>query len=100
MNRLLIRGTLTDVAPLRYSPAGVPIAEARLAHQGETGQAGQTRHTACELTLQAAGELAGQLAGMRPGSTVGVEGALTRRSARSSQLIVLVNRIEPERTEP
>ena len=96
MNRLLISGALIQVDPVRYSPAGVPIAEAVIQHRGSQSVAGQTRQVECELTVQASGTLATQLARLTSGTQVKLEGALNRRSVNSRQLILILNRIEKE----
>ena len=96
MNRLLISGVLIQVDPLRYSPAGVPIAEAVIQHRSSQSVAGQPRQVECELTVQASGSLAGQLAQLTTGTQVKLEGALNRRSVNSRQLILILNRIEKE----
>jgi primosomal replication protein N len=96
LNRLLISGVLIQVDPLRYSPAGVPIAEAVIRHRSSQSVAGQTRQVECELTVQASGTLAGQLARLPQGTQVELEGVLNRRSVNSRQLILILNRIEKE----
>lgn len=96
MNRLRISGALIQVDPLRYSPAGVPIAEAVIQHRGSQIVAGQARQMECELTVQASGSLAAQLAQLTSGTQVELEGALNRRSVNSRQLILILNRIEKE----
>lgn len=96
MNRLVISGALIQVDPLRYSPAGVPIAEAVIQHRSSQAVAGQPRQLECELTVQASGSLAGQLAQLATGTQIKLEGALNRRSVNSRQLILILNRIEKE----
>ena len=96
MNRLVISGALIQVDPLRYSPAGVPIAEAVIQHRSSQAVAGQPRQVECELTVQASGSLASQLAQLAAGMQVKLEGALNRRSVNSRQLILILNRIEKE----
>lgn len=96
MNRLVLSGALIQVDPLRYSPAGVPIAEAVIHYRGSLDIAGHTRQVECELTVQASGELAARLAQLPQGSQVHLEGALNRRSVNSRQLVLLLNRIEKE----
>ena len=96
MNRLLISGALIQVEPLRYSPAGVPIAEAVVHHRSSQTVATQARQVECELTVQASGELAARLARLPQGTQVQLEGALNRRSVNSRQLVLLLNRIEKE----
>jgi primosomal replication protein N len=96
VNRLVISGTLIQVDPLRYSPAGVPIAEAVVHHCSSQAVATQVRQVECELTVQASGTLAAQLAQLASGTQVKLEGALNRRSVKSRQLILILNRIEKE----
>ncbi len=96
MNRLAISGALIQVEPLRYSPAGVPIAEAVIHHRSSQEVAAQSRQVECELTVQASGALASQLAQQPPGTQVKLEGVLNRRSVNSRQLILILNRIEKE----
>ena len=96
MNRLVISGALIQVDPLRYSPAGVAIAEAVILHRSSQTVAAQARQLECELTVQASGTLAVQLAQLATGTQVTLEGALNRRSVNSRQLILILNRIEKE----
>jgi len=49
VNRLAISGALIQVDPVRYSPAGVPIAEAVILHRSSQSIATQTRQVECEL---------------------------------------------------
>lgn len=81
---------------MRYSPAGVPIAEAVVHHRSSQDVAGQTRQVECELTVQANGALATRLAQLPQGTQVKLEGVLNRRSVNSRQLVLLLNRIEKE----
>jgi len=96
VNRLTISGVLAQVDPLRYSPAGVPISEAVIHHRSSQDVANQPRQVECELTVQAIGPLAAQLAQLTTGTQVKLEGALNRRSVNSRQLILILNRIEKE----
>jgi len=96
VNRLVISGALIQVDPLRYSPAGVPIAEAVILHRSSQTVAAQIRQMEYELTVQASGTLAAQLAQLAIGTQVALEGALNRRSVNSRQLILILNRIEKE----
>lgn len=81
---------------MRYSPAGVPIAEVVVLHRSSQAVATQARQVECELTVQASGTLAEQLAQLATGAQVKLEGALNRRSVKSRQLILILNRIEKE----
>lgn len=96
MNRLVISGALIQVDPVRYSPAGVPIAEAVMLHRSSQTVAALARQVECELAVQASGSLAVQLAQLAAGTQVKLEGALNRRSVKSRQLVLILNRIEKE----
>jgi primosomal replication protein N len=96
LNRLLISGALIQVDPLRYSPSGVPIAEAVISHRSTQSVADQARQVECDLTVQASGALAHRLAQYAIGAQVKLEGVLNRRSVNSRQLILILNRIEKE----
>jgi primosomal replication protein N len=96
LNRLVISGDLIQVDPLRYSPAGVPIAEAVIHHRSSQEVATQAREVECELTVQASGPLATRLSQQTTGTQVKLEGVLNRRSVNSRQLILILNRIEKE----
>lgn len=93
---MVISGALIQVDPVRYSPAGVPIAEAVVLHRSSQTVATQARQVECELTVQASGTLASQLAQLNTGTQVKLEGALNRRSVKGRQLILILNRIEKE----
>ena len=96
MNRLEISGELIQIEPLRYSPAGVPIAEAVIAHRSTQTIGQSERQVECELKVQASGNLAGQLGKLKNSDRVSLQGVLSRRSLNSRQLILILNRIEKE----
>jgi primosomal replication protein N len=96
LNRLIISGALIQIEPLRYSPAGVAIAEAVIHHRSSQTVATQARQVECELTVQASGPLAAQLSQQTTGTQLELEGVLNRRSVNSRQLILILNRIEKE----
>lgn len=91
-NRLVLGGEIVNLEPLRYSPAGIPIARATLKHQSK--QSGQLMQ--CELTVAAQGENARRLAGLKPGSQVTVTGSITRLGANSRNLLMWIEQITEE----
>jgi primosomal replication protein N len=96
VNRLEISGELTELHPVRYSPAGVPIAEAVITHRSTQKIGQHNRQVECELGVQASGALADALGKLSNGDRVNLEGAISRRSLNSRQLILILNRIEKE----
>ena len=91
-NRLVLGGEIASLEPLRYSPAGIPIARATLKHQSR--QSGQLMQ--CELTVAAQGETAKKLAGLKPGSLVKAAGSITRAGANSRTLLMWIEQLTEE----
>ena len=91
-NRLVLGGKIVNLEPLRYSPAGVPIARATLKHQSK--QSGQLMQ--CELTVAAQGENAQKLAGLKPGSQVKATGSITRAGTNSRYLLMWIEQLIEE----
>ena len=76
VNRFEVQGLISELSPLRYTPAGVPVLEFLLSHESEVTEAGQLRRIALSLVVVAMGDLA-QMAGMmRLGSKVRLQGFL------------------------
>jgi primosomal replication protein N len=91
-NRLVLGGEIVNLEPLRYSPAGIPIARATLKHQSK--QSGQLMQ--CELTVAAQGENAQKLAGLKPGSQVKLTGSITRAGTNSRYLLMWIEQLIEE----
>ena len=93
-NDLLIEGRIVERDSLRYTPAGIPIVRAMLAHSSEQAEAGGTRQVEVELACVAVEEDARLLAQAPIGVAVRVAGFLTRKSRTSRQLVLHATRIE------
>lgn len=74
MNRLIITGELIEQSPLRTTPAGVPVLEFKLAHDGQSDEAGVTRRIQFDISVVALAELASMYQSLRLGSLLEVEG--------------------------
>lgn len=79
---------------LRYTPAGIPVIEFRLAHASEQSEAGRMRRVECELACVALGSTALLLQGAPPGGQMTASGFLAARSLRQKQLVLHVAMIE------
>lgn len=79
MNRVLLQAQVVERAALRYTPAGLPAVDVRLAHASQVEHAGQMRQISCEIHATAVGEVAGQLNQMAVGQTVDVVGFLGKQ---------------------
>ncbi len=88
MNAVALRGQLTEVEPLRHTPAGIPLLHFRLQHRSLQSEAGFRRQVECEMSAVAMGEVAVKLARVKAGQTVNVSGFLNRRNRMSKQIIL------------
>jgi primosomal replication protein N len=91
LNRVQLSATLASISELRYTPAGVAVAEASLAHQGEVVEAGEARQLDFELDAVALGEVAARLARTGLGSRLGITGFLAPRSKRTRRWVIHIN---------
>jgi primosomal replication protein N len=93
-NQVVIEGTVIERAPLRYTPAGIPVSEFRLTHESRQLEAGQERAVQVELSVLALGDVALAMADIPGGSTVAVKGFLCRRSQRSDYPVLHINQFK------
>lgn len=76
VNRFEVQGLISELSPLRYTPAGVPVLEFLLSHESEAIEAGQPRRIALSLVVVAMGDLAQMVGTMRLGCKVRLQGFL------------------------
>jgi primosomal replication protein N len=99
MNRVLLEAQVVERAALRYTPAGLPAVDVRLAHASQIEHAGQMRQVSMEIHATALGEVASQLNGLAVGSTVSLVGFLGKqRNGRGVMLHIL--ELTPHPTSP
>jgi primosomal replication protein N len=87
-NELTFGGVITQFEPLRYTPAGLPLLSFELEHHSEQKEAGETRTVDISLPVLALGEIAIQLAALPRDQAVVVRGFLTRRTVKSSVVVL------------
>lgn len=95
-NRVEVAGQITAVEPLRYTPAGIPIARFALAHASEQQEAGAARSVTFEVQCVATESLARLAAQARLGSNARVSGFLAPRTKAARSLEVHVQSIQFE----
>ena len=93
-NQTVICGEIMEMASLRYTPAGVAIAEFKINHASRQMEAGHEREVACELSAVALAQLAERIVRMSPGIRVKLAGFLARKSRMSLQLVLHVHNLE------
>ena len=97
-NQVRLTGELVGKETLRYTPAGIPILDARLAHRCEVTQAGHRRQVEFDIALSFSGPLAQRADGLRLGQAIDASGFLAPRRKQSKALVLHVTRyaaIEP-----
>ena len=93
-NSIRFSGQILEKEPLRYTPAGIPVAAFRIGHESKQWECELERFVRCEIGAQAIGPLAHQISAMAVASVVTVEGFLANRSARSKSLVLHVSKLE------
>ena len=93
-NAVALTGEIVGTEPLRYTPAGLPIVEFRLAHRSVQVEAGFKRQVECEVRCVALGEAAEGLSRVAERTAVSVSGFLDRRNRMSAQLVLHATKIE------
>lgn len=87
MNQLQLVATILERDILRYSPAGVPIVSAVLAHRSQQVEAGVDRQVEFEIAALAAGEISGRFARAELGAAHQFTGFLARKNRNSKALV-------------
>jgi len=93
-NRIGISGVVTELQPLRHTPAGIPVVEFRLAHDSERAEAGAVRKVHVEIDAVAFEAQARLLAAGPLGRALKAEGFLCAKSRRSRKPVLHVTNIE------
>ncbi|MFA7268667.1 MAG: primosomal replication protein N [Sterolibacterium sp.] len=90
----MLTGRVLELAALRYTPAGIPALNFRIAHVSQQIEAGSPRTVECELAALALGQTALLLAGAKPGDGLRLSGFLAAKSLKSRTPVLHVNEIE------
>lgn len=93
-NTLCIEATLVECAPMRYTPAGVPVVSCVLGHASRQLENGVERDVECELPAVALGELASQMAVAACGWRLEATGFLAAKSKRSKAPVLHMTNIK------
>jgi primosomal replication protein N len=92
LNNLTLSGVVISLEPIRYTPAGIPLLSFVLQHASEQTEAGLKRKVECEVNAFAIGEIAKQK--IQLGSNLKAKGFLAKRSAKSTQLVLHIEKLE------
>jgi primosomal replication protein N len=92
VNKLVLSGTVTALDALRYTPAGLPLVSFVILHTSENNEAGLSRKVECEVNAVIMGDLA--KTNIQLGSQIKAAGFIAKRSAKSTQLVMHIQKIE------
>ncbi|MFC4158483.1 primosomal replication protein N [Chitinimonas lacunae] len=88
-NQVVVSGRLIEVAPVRYTPAGIPAIEFKIAHESQQLEAGIERQVRCEIPCVCLGEPATAIAKYAVDEEIVVKGFFAARSRRWLSSLVL-----------
>ena len=80
------------IEPIRYTPAGIALLSFVLQHASEQVEAGFKRKVECEVNAVALGDLA--KTNIQVGNHIKAKGFLAKRSAKSTQLVMHIVKLE------
>ena len=93
-NSVVLSGRVTELEPLRHTPAGVPIASGRLRHESRQAEAGGERAVELEVDWLAAGDTARLIAGAPLGIRLEAEGFLAPKTRTRRQAVLHIVRFD------
>jgi primosomal replication protein N len=85
-NSVTLTGEITAIAPLRHTPAGLPLVNFSLMHHSVQVEAGMKRQTDFEFVAVAIGEIASAVSVLHAGDAVKVRGFLAAKRRMGAQL--------------
>ncbi len=93
-NALRLDGEIVERSPLRWTPAGIPIAQLRLAHRSRQPEAGVEREVQAEVPALAAGPLAQRVDALPLGTRIGAAGFLAARGRNARSLVLHITELQ------
>ncbi|MES2069548.1 MAG: primosomal replication protein N [Pseudomonadota bacterium] len=87
MNQLRVVASIMEKGVLRYTPAGIPIASAILAHSSQQTEANTKRLVEFEISAIAAGEISKRFMDIELGAVMAFTGFLSRKNRNSKSLV-------------
>jgi primosomal replication protein N len=88
----VLSGVVVHIEPIRYTPAGIPLLSFMLQHASEQIEAGLKRKVECEVNAVALGDIA--KLNIQLGANIEAKGFLAKRSAKSTQLVLHIVKLE------
>jgi primosomal replication protein N len=96
MNQFQLVARVIEREMLRYTPAGIPVVSAKLAHNSQQLEAKALRLIEFEISALAVGEISGRLNQIELGQLYRFTGFMARKNRNSKSLIFHVNEISED----
>ncbi|WP_432720313.1 primosomal replication protein N [Jeongeupia wiesaeckerbachi] len=94
-NKTVLGGTLIELPPLRYTPAGVPVQHCVISHESSQQENGKPRQVILEMEAIAIGTVGQALNRLATGQQLKVRGFFAATSQRQRRRLVLhINEFE------
>jgi primosomal replication protein N len=87
VNQLQLTASVIERDVLRYTPAGIPVVNAVIAHESEQIEAGIKRLVGLEMTALAAGKVAERFNQTALGTVFRFTGFIARKNRNSKSLV-------------
>lgn len=85
-------GTVVDLQPIRYTPAGLPLLSLQISHASELVEADLNRRVECKVNAVIIGDLANT--DIQLGTQLKGLGFLANKSIKSAQLVFHITHLE------
>lgn len=95
MNRVVITAQIIERQALRYTPAGLPALDLRIAHESQVQEAGAVRQVSFEMRAVGIGSVAEELSRFAVGDTARIAGFLGP-IARGKSVVLHITELQPE----
>jgi primosomal replication protein N len=79
VNRVLLTAQIVERGSLRWTPAGLPALDLRLAHASQVSQASSPRQVSLEMHATVIGDLVRKIEALAVGTTADFEGFLAKQ---------------------
>lgn len=94
MNQFQLVAQVVEREMLRYTPAGIPIVSAKLAHSSQQLEAKVQRLVEFEIATLAVGEISGRFSQLELGQLYHFTGFMARKNRNSKSLIFHLTSID------
>ncbi|MBN4665960.1 primosomal replication protein N [Pandoraea nosoerga] len=94
MNRLRLEASIAEIGTLRYTPAGLPVIDVTLTHEGTVEEAGVPRQTEFSIPAVAIGPISAKVTALGLGRPAQWAGFLAKKHRNSRTLVFHITALQ------